>query len=89
MKKTIEKIRQKSPQEKRRFAFVVSVILTAIIASISFLSLWWEINRSREMVKQQGPISVERRTVITEIKNSIEQMKSKTKANVTEAKDAL
>ncbi len=89
MKKAIEKIRQKSPQEKRRFALVVSIILTAIIASISFISLWWEINRSRERVKQQNPISIQRRTVITEIKNTIEQMKDKNKANVTEVKDAL
>lgn len=82
MKKVIEKIRQKSPEEKRRFALIVSVAITALVACIAFLSIVWDIDRRGQVTNTKAPISVQQNIVI-EIKDSLKQIKERATANVS------
>ncbi len=84
MKKVIEKIRKKSPEEKRRFALIVSIAITAVIACIAFLSIVWEINRKSHLTSTKAPISVQQ-DIVTEIKDSLKQIKERATANVSSA----
>ncbi|MFM2383517.1 MAG: hypothetical protein RIQ72_89 [Candidatus Parcubacteria bacterium] len=80
----IEKIRQKSPEEKRRFTLIVSIAITAVIACIAFLSIVWDINRRSHLTSTKTPISVQQ-NIMTEIKDSLKQIKERATANVSSA----
>ncbi len=82
MKKGIEKIRQKSPEEKRRFALIVSISITAVITCVAFLSILWDIDRRSKLSGSENPISVQQ-NIVTEIKDSLKQIKERATANVS------
>lgn len=80
----IEKIRQKSPEEKRRFTLIVSIAITAVITCIAFLSIVWDINKRSQFANTKTPISVQQ-NVVAEIKDSLKQIKERATANVSNA----
>jgi large-conductance mechanosensitive channel len=88
MRKVIDRIRRKSPEEKRRFAIIVSVALTAMIACIAFLSIVWDLERRSQLAETKAPVSVQQ-NLMTEIKDSLKQIKERASANVSEVEKAF
>jgi predicted PurR-regulated permease PerM len=76
-KHIIHRVRQKSPEVKRRITLTISLVLTFAFAVVAVFVVIWDLEKKAKEISTNGSVSIQRKSAIAEIRQAIDQFKQK------------